>query len=111
MLSGEQIEAVDGAVAEVADQDPVREVAEVARRKCCAPGCVKPVPVFQAEQQPPSGIVHTGKTEPRTVVFIVAPRCPMSKRHDQVSTNVLNVEGGPAPVETRKAKSTITLRM
>ncbi len=111
VVSGEQIEAVDHAIAEVADQQPMREFAEVARRKCRAPGCVEPVSVLQAAQQPPSGIVHTNKTEPRTVVFIVAPRCPMSKRHDQVSTDVLNVEGGPVHVETGKAESVIILRM
>jgi hypothetical protein len=92
VFSSGEVESLNGAVAKVADQQPMAERAKIGWRQCHSPGCVEPRTLFQQGHQAKIGVVDTCETESRTVVFIGAAGFPSCKRDDQVSPDILDVE-------------------
>src|SRR4029077_16874590 len=91
--SAESVEGVDCAVAEVTDEKPMAEGAEVARSQGDAPGSVQEHVVLQAQGPVSAGAEHSYGAQAGPVIFIFRAGIALGVRDHKIAADILNSEG------------------
>src|SRR5436309_7958570 len=91
-FAGCEIERVDRAVAEIADQKIVREFAERARRERHAPGRIEPAATREAANEIAVRVELIDDAEARSCCFVVLVVLAFRVCHEQMAVDVLDVE-------------------
>jgi hypothetical protein len=93
---GEAVEGGDPAAAEIADENGVAELAEVARSPDDSPGSVEPVAVLEATLECTGGAEDSDETEAGAGDGIVPGSILLSVSDEQAAADVLDIEGREA---------------